>query len=169
MFSNANVRKKIYDVIKKYANSGATIIWENQAEARPAKPYISLHIISGPNLVGNPDEYVDRTDDKVVQTGMRTFTLSVNYFGQDAFSELAKVQESLCLPTANELLSQQDLVLVRDNGISDLSALMENRFESRCQMDLVFRTTVTVKDQDTTVIETVELSNDLDHTMTVIT
>lgn len=168
MILSAQSKKKIYDVIKKYAASGVTVIWEKQAEARPLKPYISLDIIAGPNMIGNPDEYVDPADDKVVQTSMREFTLSVNFFGQNAFAELGKVQESLGLPTAIEMLGQEDLVFVGDNGLRDLSSLMENRYESRSQMDCVFRTTNTVKDHDTTVIETVELNNDIDGSQAIV-
>lgn len=168
MILSVNVKKKIYDVIKKYANSGATVIWEKQVEARPPKPYISLDLISGPNMVGQPDEYVDIADNKVIQVSMRQFTLSVNYFGQNAFAELGRVQESLKLPTARELFGQEDIVFIGDSGLRDLSALMENRFESRSQMDCEFRTTEVVKDQDTTVIETVILNNDIDGTLTTI-
>lgn len=162
MVLSAIVKKKIYDVVKKYANPACTVIWEKQAEARPPKPYISLDIIAGPVMIGNPDEYVDDSDDKIVQTSTREFTVAMNYFGQDAFAELGRVQESFGLPTAGELMRQVDLVFVRDSGPRDLSSLMENRYESRSQMDCVFRTTNTVKDLDSTVIEVVELENGMD-------
>lgn len=168
MIINATIRKNIYDVIKKYASNGVNVIWENQAEARPPKPYISLHIIGGPRMIGCDDEVVDPIDSKVFLIGMRELSLSCNFFGENAYAELGRVQESLGLPTAVEMFLKDNIVFVSDTGIKDLSALMENRFESRAQMDLKFRLTNKVKDYDSTVIESVILNNDLDGTTTTI-
>jgi hypothetical protein len=167
MIPIANLETAVYNLLNKYKSVGVVIIWENQAEARPPKPYMSLQFITGPRKIGQDDEKVG-LDGKVFKKGIRELTLSVNFMGQDAFWELSKLQEAITLPTARQMLLEDNLVLIRDNGVRDLTALMDNRFESRAQVDLDFRLTSEVKDLDSTVIETVILNNDLDNSTTQI-
>ncbi|WP_448510320.1 phage neck terminator protein [Immundisolibacter sp.] len=167
MISMTTLQTAIYNLFNKYKSAGVTIIWANQAEARPEKPYVSLQIIMGPKKIGYDDELVG-ADNKVARRGVRELTVSVNYFGAEALTKMASFQESIELPTAREMLRVTNLVLVRSTSPRDLSALMENRFETRAQMDVDFRLSSEVKDLDSTYIESVILSNDLDNSINEI-
>lgn len=161
MINDAITKKSVYDLIRKYIKPEATVIWENQAEARPPKPYCSLLFITGAIRLGHDNEFVDA--DKVKVKGERELILSVNYFGTNAMSELSAVQTAFGFPSAREMLLKDNIVFVEETGMRDLSSLMENRFESRAQMDVRFRLTEEAIDLDSTVVEEVQLNNDMDN------
>ena len=166
MINDAITKKAVYDLIRKYIKTEATVIWENQAEARPPKPYCSLLFITGATRLGHDSEFVE--GEKVKLKGMREMILSVNYFGTNAIAELSKVQTAFGFPSAREMLLRDNIVFVEETGMRDLSALMENRFESRAQMDVRFRLTDSDIDLDSTIVEAVELENDIDNSAVTI-
>jgi hypothetical protein len=166
MINDAITKKAVYDLIRKYIKTEATVIWENQAEARPPKPYCSLLFITGTTRLGHDSEFVE--GEKVKVKGMREMILSVNYFGTNAMAELSRVQTALGFPTAREMLLKDNIVFVTESGMRDLSALMENRFESRAQMDVRIRITDSDIDLDSTIVETVQLENDIDNSVVTL-
>ena len=161
MINDAITKKAVYDLIRKYIKTEAVVIWENQAEARPPKPYCSLLFITGAIRIGHDSEYVE--GDNVAVKGERELILSVNYFGENSMYELSRVQTAFGFPSAREMLLKDNIVFVQETGMRDLSALMENRFESRSQMDVRFRVTEGAIDLDSTIVEAVELNNDIDN------
>lgn len=167
MINVALKQKKIYDVVKKYVKTGATVIWERQSEARPPKPYVSLDVVAGPIRVGHKAERVNISG-KVELVGEEEILVSMNYFGTDAYAELGRVKESFDLPKAREILVAENIVYVKSTDVKDLSALMENRWESRSQIDVTFRLTNIVEDLDSGTIGSVELTNGMDASIVTI-
>lgn len=168
MINDAIIKTKIYAVIRKYLKSEATILWELQGQPRPAKPFCSMNFLTGPIKQGEDEEVVN-DDNKVEKQGLRELTLSVNYFGEHAMQELGYLITALGFPTARELLLKDaDLVFIAAAGPRDLSSLMENKFETRAQVDLRFRVIGSMADPDSDVIETVVLENGIDNSSTEI-
>lgn len=166
MINDAITKKAVYDLIRKYINPAATVIWENQAEARPPKPYCALLFITGPIRIGHDSEIV--VTDKTQVRGIREMVLSVNYFGTNALAEMSRLQTAFGFPSAREMLLRDNIVFVKETGLRDLSSLMENRFESRSQMDVMIRLTENVTDIDSTIVEAVILENDMDSSSVII-
>lgn len=168
MINDADFKKKVYDVVHKYIKATVPTIWERQSEARPPKPYCSLDIVAGPIKVGQKAERINASQ-LVELVGEEEFLVSMNYFGTNAYAELGRVKESFDLPMARELLRQKNIVFVKATDVRDLSALMENRWESRSQMDVTFRLTNIVTDVDSDTIGSVELTNQMDDTIVIVT
>lgn len=59
------------------------------------------------------------------------------------------------------------LSYIRNLGITDLTQLLETDFEGRAQMDIIFATPLRITDKPS-IIETVEVTNELDGTTTVM-
>lgn len=155
MLNLPSFKEFVYDWLTSIVDPTVTVIWENQAEHRPKKPYISLNIISGPVKRGQDDILIDDLGRTTV-SGLREMTVSTNYFGENAVGELGIVQTSFELPSVIEEFADQNICLVMDGGIKNLTSLMENRFETRAQMDIRFRVTDMMTDQNSTWVETVE-------------
>lgn len=168
MINDAIFRNKLYAVVRKYILPEAKIIFAEQAEARPQKPYCTLKLISGPVRVGHDIERVSQ-DEFVEVAGVREFVYSINYYGENALQELSRLQTSFQFPTARELFLQVGMVYVQDEAAPrDLTILQENKFESRAQMDVRFRANGSLKDLDREVIETAILVSEIDNTETII-
>lgn len=166
MISDALLKKSVYDVIRKYINPAAVIIWANQAEARPEKPYCSLLFTTGPIQIGDDSEVVD--NNQLEYRGIREMNLSVNYYGVEAMRQLGILATALGFNGATEMLIVNGLVAVDSTAPRDLSALLENKFETRAQMDIRFRLLEKAKDPDSGIIEATILENDLDSSSVTI-
>ena len=162
MINDANVRQKIYAVLSKYLQNGTTLIWEKQGQPRPEKPFATMNLLTGPISVAHDEEIID-DDGATAISGLRELTLSVNFFGANAQVALAGLITKMGFPTARELFMQENLVFIDAKGPRDLSALMENKFETRAQADFRFRITDYDVDTETTYIETVVLENGIDN------
>lgn len=163
------IKKAIYDCIRSILDEDALLIWADQNQHRPMRPYVSMKLLLGPVAIGQDEERQDE-DDFVMISGFRELTLSVNYFGENPFRGLGEVQTRLRFPSTRETLYASGLVFVSDSGLRDLSQLLETQTEQRAQMDLVFRYSENASDADMhgPIIERVELENGIDGYETVV-
>lgn len=168
MFDLSLFQDTVYSALKKYKPDGVKLIWEKQGEPRPPKPYVSLSILAGPIPEGHDDERVAE-DDVVEVVGPRIIAVSMNAWGENAMGIIGAFQSSFGFPSFREILRDENVVFVDSTDPQDVSALMENRWESRVTLTMRFRTTVASKDVDTSIVETVILENELDNSETEIT
>lgn len=154
MFDDAIIKKAIYTWLHKYKENGETIIWADQAEARPQKPYITIKILATPTPL---EEDVVNDDGQTEVKQSTDFTLSVNYYGERAFNRLSRLIATAEFPTQTEKWNVANLAFKESSGVRDLTALMETKFETRAQADLVFATSDVIVDLESTYIETVDV------------
>lgn len=117
-----------------------TAIWDKQNAIRPALPYISVNIITGPQLDGTPERTYKELD---VYTYIfrKIFTLSVQVHSQtNHIALLSTLLNSIILPTQRATLRAAGLSIYNDTDISitDVSELIDTGFEKRASMDITF-------------------------------
>ena len=153
MLNDAIVKKSIYDFFYKYRANGEQIIWADQAEARPQKPYVTLKILSTPTPL--EEDLMNNLGQTAIKQSS-DFTVSVNYYGERAFTRLARLIAAAEFPTQTEKWDLANVSYKESSGIRDLTSLMETKFETRAQADLVFGNSDVIVDLESTYIETVE-------------
>jgi hypothetical protein len=105
---------------------------------RPTAPYITFHL-STINSVG-VDWLSGASNAGLIQIiGNRDFTLEVQAIGLSSMDYLEKLKISLEYPTIQFSLRQAGVVFVDRLFISDISEVVDNRWEERNAMDLKFR------------------------------
>lgn len=166
----------IEDAIFKWFIEGSglpAVVWGNQDGPQPVQPYGTL-LIAGPRKVGGLDQQVDVTDldqpagEEVSQTltGIREVTVSCQAFAAPtvgstpARSYLSNALMSLELPTIRQRLINAGLSVIEANDITDVSALMGTRWQSRAAMDVRFHLVDSAVEK-TGYIAMVEVSNTL--------
>lgn len=150
------IKKGLYDGVVA-ALPGIRVIWQDQNEPRPARPYFAMKILTGPLREGH-DEEIMNEDDKMEMSGSRMISVSMNFYGTKALEGMAQVQSRLQWQSVRDILAKKNLVFVSDSGVRDLSQLLENQTETRSQMDATFRFTDTGVDEGVGIIERVEVA-----------
>jgi hypothetical protein len=115
-------------------------MWLNQTAPRLVKPYISaiytviekLHPdYEGHKTLGNGD---------LPYVGDREFTLRLQWYGQGGFEGLQAVNDSLEMESVREGLLAHSIVFVTSlTPVSDISTLVDQEWESRYAVDILFR------------------------------
>lgn len=164
MATIAQVRQAIYNWAKK--ELAIEVIWSEQAEIRPDRPYVMLKLITGP-LRGGHDEIRQPTPGTYKVCGMRGITVSVNVFGEKALELAAQLQTSLEKITVQEALRSAGLSFIRAEAVTDLTVLMETRFDTRANLDAMFAYAENVDDNVGT-IEHVAVKNLITGESTVV-
>jgi hypothetical protein len=138
--------------------TGQGLIWAKQSRIRPEKPYITLDFLTSAIRTGDDDLRI--VNDKFTSQGHRTFGISVNAYGPEAVDLMERIKNALQLPSITDILCKAGLAAVTESDIRDLSELRESSFETRMQMDVIFRRTVSTTDSLGT-IEKVEINGEL--------
>ena len=164
-----HVKKNLYGWIQSQIQEGlidipsSQVVWREQSEPLPARPCVTLKIISGPRRVGF-DDHVSLVDDPSGTFnlgGQRELTLSVQVFGTKAQPGLADeianlLNASLSKMTVTDRLRagileggvRKGVVAVFSRGdVSDFSALEETEFEERSQFDVILGVAENIEDQ----------------------
>jgi len=107
------------------------VIWENENGTKPAKPFVSLTIKSGPPFGGN-----DHVRDGNRLCGNRLLMVSVCVYSDDAIQNAMDLRTSLQLPTVIDFFDSANIGLTTAEGVNDLTQLLDNDvWESRAQFD----------------------------------
>ena len=136
------------------------VIWADQGEHRPPKPYASIDL-GPPSKIGGADEIRPQNDGTLRVVGIRQATVSVNTFGPNAFEIMTAFQSSLETPAVQETMRIGGVTFVDSSVIRDLSVPLESRFEQRAQMDITVRVVAIVSDTSTGYIEKTELTDQM--------
>lgn len=121
------------------ANSGgASVIFLNENAPRPSQPYVTL-FLSSLNQIG--EDYTPESDVNglVDMVGDREFTLQIQTYGGDCITRLENLRSSLQMQTVLDTLRANGIVFVNHFAISDVTELLDSRFEKRAAMDVLFR------------------------------
>jgi len=133
------------------------VIWSMPDADRPAPPYISLNVSSGPRSIGSP-EVIHKAQDVFTFPFRKEFTLTVNSFAASGWHTLiAAVMNALELPSKQALLTNAGIAIMRAEDPIDLSGLLETGFEGRGAVDIMLGYTTEI-DDTTGEIQTVEIS-----------
>ncbi|NIQ92379.1 MAG: hypothetical protein GWN93_26735 [Deltaproteobacteria bacterium] len=139
---------------------GATVIFAEQGAPRPSSfPYGSLRIQSI-NQVGGDDALRDvDAQGKQKTYGVRSAVFGVAVYGPGATALLEKALGSLHKPTVREeLYYTYGISAIDDEGIINLTELLETDWEERAQMDLMVMYAIEQED-DVGLIEKVEIND----------
>lgn len=151
------------------AESGLTVIKANQHDPRPPRPYVSLNFQDPSSKLGIAIDQQSTTIPVVVDVshpvtvsteGMRKAIASINIFGENAVSLLAKARDSLDRPDVAESFERAGIVHLDDGPITDLTELQETIYEERGQMDLTVAF-VSSSEVDVGTIENVETTGEV--------
>lgn len=146
-----------YDYFNENTSEEVTVVFSEaitgEMVARPPKPYITLKIISGPGKVGEDDLRPDNKKDfegkktgKFDLCGVRSFTLSVQGFGQGAHDSLGNVCTLLSFSLNRErLIAKADIAINNFPEVVDISDIIEAGFERRASMDIFFSSSSNVR------------------------
>jgi len=115
--------------------SGLTVIWDKPNRQRPALPYATLNISSGPRGEGSPDMRY-KEPDTFTHTIRKVFTLTVNIYAENAYlSYMESLINSLNLSTTQDALRAAGLAIRSNSDPVDLSRLLDTQYEQRVSAD----------------------------------
>lgn len=121
-------------------------MWMDQNAPRPALPYISGKVTLI-NPIGRDYTSSPSSSGIVSTIGNREFVLMLQAYGSSAFQILLEVQRATKRSTSLDALRLESVVIVDDNeGVKDISLLLDDRIESRAILDLRLRTIDTITD-----------------------
>ena len=161
------------------ATPSKKVIWNLQDVAggrkavKPALPYITLNISSGPILAHTP-EFKHKETDTFTYSFRYTFTLTVNVFANENWLGLAQeILEGLDLETKKSILREASVAQAgMPSDVVDISALLDTKHEGRAGFDIPLGYTREVDDAPgeirkvelTSTIGTFETTNVIDNT-----
>ena len=138
------LRRAIYAWAKKELEM--EFVWEDQDEHRLNKPYGTLKISPGFKRLGGTDNIRRNADGTFTIAGGREFTVSLNCYGDNALGRASFVHSSIEKLSVTDTFSLAGLVCVSASQPIDLSRVVNNNFEARCQIDVRFRVSQEVLD-----------------------
>lgn len=157
-----------FEVIKNavhewFSNStGLQVVWQNQSAPRPATPFGTLSILSGPtplsqdweereivHILGNEGETIENDGEEIeIQSTVPCqFSISCQTFvgcedgrdpTADAISFANKALAALGLQSYRDIFSNVNASVVRTSGVKNIGALLDSQFESRAAFDVTF-------------------------------
>lgn len=141
----------------------STVMFADQDAPQPAvRPYATIKVLNV-NRIGNNDIQgaPDGTGIATIK-GHREATVSIQTFGPGAIQLLVDAQDSLNKWSVQQALRESgNIVFVSDEGIVNVSDLLETEIEERAALDMIFRY-ATESTDDVGFIQFVELENEID-------
>ena len=175
--NETDLEDALYDWATNALGTTIPVVWAHQNAPRPslnannnqATSYVMLHIMSdgrvgGMDYVGRVYENTETIDgvDTIVQsipvTGNREFTLHCESYGSGSADFLRTLRSSLECPSIQQQLEDAGIVFVDQLFMGDISAVLETRYESRDQLDLLFRYAEATEDVNIGSIDTVNFT-----------
>ena len=143
--------------------TGLETIWRNQSAPQPEYPYASLLVINGPDpLAPQWEQRYDTDLGRPAGQEMRVtvcvpcrFTVSCQvYVGTpdarnpqvNALLFMTKAQSSLSLPSVLAVLWAAGIAVERSGSVQNISAIIEDAFASRANMDVVFGASLSLEE-----------------------
>lgn len=138
--SFSTVRTQLYNwAVANLPSNMPVIYWYNNAP-RPTVDYVTLYISSvvqiGRDYISPPTSDMSGISNQV---GDREFTLQVQAYGGDPLTILESLRTSLQKQSVLSSLQAVGLVYVNWFPITDITDLIDSRYEQRATMDLLFR------------------------------
>ena len=146
MIDFATINTAIKDFLTTYGSAFATQAENNRP--RPSLPYFTFRTASLVPI-GN-DSVLTPNEDGVAETiGDREFTISIQYFGDNAVGKLDYLYTCLTKEKVKSDFEVAGFVFVMLIGnINNISELLDSKFEERASMDLLCRVASVIEDAD---------------------
>lgn len=164
----------VQDAIRAWVKTASgladgAVIWSHQDGPRPSRPFMTVRLTA---ITATGDDWVeslydgDRPAGQEIEkrvTGTREITVSVQaYTGSSTGSStatalLTKVQIALALPSIRAALNDAGIGVLSRGSVTDLSAVLEDKFEGRAALEARFTTTDDISEY-IGYIETVEVT-----------
>lgn len=132
----AAIEAAVYQWVDASVPDGVTVIWDLPDAPRPQGSSIRLSFISGPTMIGH-DEIRDVPESETAFriVGPRSLVLSVTAYGTDCFQIISDLQNSLSDPDKRAILSTQNITVLNQTSIRDVTVALETKYERRAQLD----------------------------------
>lgn len=133
---------------------------------RPAGPYITLKIISGPRKLSLGDELrfngKESGDRNFNLVGQRAYTLSIKSFRSGHADALEEISTCLDDPDFYQILKDKGCIAVTNRGdVIDITSPLDTGFEGRSSLDIFFNSSNN-KETGVGLIEGVEIKGELE-------
>jgi hypothetical protein len=142
------------------------VIWRNQNEVQPKRPYIDLFIRDIHRPMNDIETLPILNGDRTLY-GIRNFTLDVRLFG--TWNALAQLDELLTTIQRRDSLAQlreHGITIVHCGDIIDTSSLEDSKFVERADAEILCRLYIEVPyggtSAETSIIETVNIQGVLE-------
>lgn len=167
MINFSSVKDSLYSWAFTQLGGNVPVVYYFPNAPRPTVDYISLYLSTfdqiGWDWTQNP---VDNTGISEM-VGDREFNLQVQGYGGDPISMLEILRTSLQKESVLDTLRTAGIVFVSWNKITDITALVDSRFEHRAMMDIRFRIAQIYSD-DLGVINNVEVEEIIENSIGTI-
>lgn len=112
------------------------VIYADQNAPRPpALPYAVLRLDSFVRLHHDEIREISSIDIATIG-GLRRATVGIHYFGVNALQEISKAYNSLSKVTMKDFLRSGGIAIIDKNGVQNLTAMLETRFEEHAFFDM---------------------------------
>lgn len=134
----AAVKTSLYNWAVANLPAGMPVIFYYANAPRPTVSYVTLNIQS--IVAVNQDWSDSSTDSSGVQNmkGDRQFTVSIQAYGGDTLTTLENLRTSLQKQTVLDTLRANGIAFYQSLTINDITELVDSRYESRAQLDVLF-------------------------------
>lgn len=113
------------------------VIWAMPDIERPAVPYVTMNISSGPRKTGAAEVRYEGTQDTFKYPMRKEITLTINSYSQSGWlATLGSIVDALELPTKQEILRDAGLAIITSEDPIDISALLNDEHEGRGVVDI---------------------------------
>ena len=132
------VKSNLYDWAVGAVPVGMPVIYYNPNAPRPTVPYVTLYLNSITAV--NQDYSYPNADSMGVinMKGDRNFTLQVQAYGGEPLNVLENMRSSLQKVTILDALRTAGIAFYQSLTITDITELVDSKFERRAQMDILF-------------------------------
>lgn len=157
---------EIEDAIYAWINGilGMAAVFAYPNADRPATSYVLINVLSNTQN-GTKESDGNETP---VYSSFNQITVSVNTYYDGAFQKAIDIKNSLMRIDVNESLWGSGLGYVSATQTQKIPEEINKRWEERAQFDIVFNIRETTDSENIGQIETVELTNEVDETTTII-
>lgn len=132
------VKNNLYDWAVTVVPMGMPIIYWEVNAPRPVIPYVTLQISQVTAV--NQDYSAPDSDSSgnIFMKGDRQFTLAVQSYGGDSLTVMENLRTSLQKQTVLDTLRANGIVFYQSLTINDITDLVDSKYESRSQLDILF-------------------------------
>jgi hypothetical protein len=114
------------------------VIWYHLNAPRPVVPYVAMHLFSI-RSVGVDAQLSPDGDGEIEIVGNRDFSLECQAIGLYSRDYLEKLKMSLERPAVQQILRTAGICIVDRGAITDLTSLVDSRWEERNTIEFFFR------------------------------
>lgn len=133
------------------------VIFADQAAPRPDYPYAVIRVNSIRRYGWDEMRSIDPVTNIANFGGQRGGTVSISYFGSNAFERISDAYNSLEKQTVTDSLYASGIAIFGKNDILNLTSVFETKFEERADFDFLIGFSENFED-DLGIIETAELT-----------